>query len=236
MTVELVYDNDCPNVAAARANLSRAFAMVGLPARWTEWEASSSSTPARLCGYGSPAVLVNGRDATGAEPVDGASCRLTGAPSPELIARALLAARARSGWRRALVVLPAAGAALVPGLTCPACWPGYAALLSALGLGFIPTAPHLLPLTAALLLVAVGALAFRAESPVPFVVGLVAAAIILLGKFVFESNPMIYAGAGLLVAVSFPSLRRRRAATCPACTPAKSARQGSTTTPAMEGR
>jgi len=131
--------------------------------------------------------------------------------------------------------VPAATAALVPGLTCPACWPGYAALLSALGLGFIPTAPYLLPLTAGLLVVALAALALR-ESRVLFVLGAVASVVILLGKFVFESNPMNYLGAGLLLAASVPTVRRRgEAAACPACASDESARHGSPKTP-MEGR
>src|SRR2546427_1723540 len=208
VTVELVYNEDCPNAEEARINLRRAFAEAGLAAQWTEWEASSDATPTRLRRYGSPTVLVNGRDVARAAPGEASSCRVyeaagtrSGVPPAEFIVRALLAAREQKspgGWRRGLLVLPAIGTALVPGLTCPACWPGYAALLSALGLGFIPTAPYLLPLTVGFLVVALGALAFRAEGGVPLVLGLVAAVIILLGKFVFESNPVTYMGAGLL--------------------------------------
>ena len=96
-TVELVYDKDCPNVAAARANLRRAFAEVGIPARWTEWEQSRRETPARLRGFGSPTVLVEGHDVVGAHPVEGlVACRLydtadrrSGVPPVGLIARAL---------------------------------------------------------------------------------------------------------------------------------------------------
>ena len=46
VAVELVYDKDCPNVGEARASLRQALTEVGLPAEWTEWEASSPSTPA----------------------------------------------------------------------------------------------------------------------------------------------------------------------------------------------
>src|SRR5206468_8296381 len=169
VTVELVYNGDCPNAEEARINLRRALAASGLAVQWTEWEASSDATPARLRRYGSPAVLVNGRDVAGAAPGNASSCRVyevggtrSGVPPAELIVPALTAARAQerpSPWRRGLLVLPAIGAALVPGLACPACWPGYAAPLSALGLGFIPTAPYLLPLTVAFLVVALVALA-----------------------------------------------------------------------------
>ncbi len=37
-SVELIYDHDCPNVPKARAQLLRAFADVGIPPRWSEWE------------------------------------------------------------------------------------------------------------------------------------------------------------------------------------------------------
>jgi len=77
LKVELVYDKDCPNVAATRTNLLRAFAEAGVSAKWTEWEASCPETPARLRGFGSPTVLVEGMDVAGAQPVEGlTSCRL----------------------------------------------------------------------------------------------------------------------------------------------------------------
>ncbi len=232
VTVELVYNGDCPNAEEARINLRRALTEAGLAAQWTEWEASSDATPARLRRYGSPAVLVNGHDVAGAAPGDASSCRVyevagtrTGVPPTELIVRALVAAgqqKRPSGWRRGLLVLPVIGAALVPSLTCPACWPGYAALLSALGLGFIPTAPYLLPLTLGFLVVALVALALRAETRTPLAVGVAASVIVLVGKFVFESNPVTYVGAGLLVAASLSITRVRHAAPCSACAPEKS--------------
>ena len=97
LTVELVYDKDCPHVGAARANLLRAFEAAAVPAKWTEWEQSSSDTPAHLRGFGSPTVLVEGHDVAGAQPVEGlACCRLYetedsrgGVPPVGLIAGAL---------------------------------------------------------------------------------------------------------------------------------------------------
>ena len=236
--VELVYDKDCPNVAEARQNLRRAFAEVGVPARWSEREASSPETPAHLRGFGSPTILVNGRDVAGAEPGEASSCRVyevgagrpSGVPPPDMIARALAAAEApkHRGWWRALLVAPAAGVALLPSLTCPACWPGYAAVLSALGVGFIPTAPSLLPLTVVALAVALVALAVRARSGGwwPFGLGLVAAAVILLGKFVFASNATTYTGVGLLVAASLWNTWRPSTpaiGSCPSCAPSGAA-------------
>src|SRR6185437_13941265 len=126
MTIELVFDADCPNVEAARASVKAALAQAGLPATWQEWERTSDITPERVRGFGSPTVLINGEDLTG-EPAAGASsCRIyragagrrLGAPSAEMVGWAIR----RSGggghsprsWRRTLPVLTAAGISLLP--------------------------------------------------------------------------------------------------------------------------
>lgn len=246
LTVELVYDTDCPNVVAARTNLLRAFAETGMPARWTEWDGSCPETPARLRGFGSPTVLVEGNDVAGAQSVEGlACCRLydaadgrRGVPPVRLIARALseaqeeiasnlgVASRGKGQVSFASVlVLPGIAAALLPNLTCPLCWPAYAGVLSALGLGFLGTTAYLLPLTAAFLVVAVSALALGARrhgEHGPILVGLVGSAVVLLGKFVLDSSPATVGGVGMLIAASVWNARPRRAAAvaCPACAPA----------------
>lgn len=74
---------------------------------------------------------------------------------------------------------------------------------------------YLLPLTATFLVVAVGSLAFRARRRRrfgPFVLGLVSAALLLTGKFVFESNPAMYISAGLLFSASAWNAWPRRTA------------------------
>ena len=208
LTVELVYDKDCPNVAATRTNLLRAFAEAGVSAKWTEWEESCPETPARLRGFGSPTVLIEGKDVAGAQPVEGlTSCRLydgedqrRGVPPVKLIATALSKAREQIGSNlsaashdkgrvsfASVLVLPGIAAALLPNLTCPLCWPAYAGMLSSLGLGFLGTTAYLLPLTTAFLVVSVGALALGARrhgEHGPLLVGVVGAAVVLLGKFV----------------------------------------------------
>ena len=65
MQIELVYEKTCPNIEAARLQLLRAFAEVGITARWQEWEVSSPEAPSHVHGYGSPTILVNGRDVIG---------------------------------------------------------------------------------------------------------------------------------------------------------------------------
>jgi hypothetical protein len=66
-------------------------------------------------------------------------------------------------WKQTLVALPGIGVALLPKLACPLCWPAYAGLLTSMGLGFLISSKYLLPFTAAFLVLALGALAFRAQ-------------------------------------------------------------------------
>lgn len=77
MNVELVYEKTCPNIAAAREQLLHAFGEAGLTPRWREWEISDPAAPAHVHGYGSPTVLVDGKDVSGAEMSgDDLCCRL----------------------------------------------------------------------------------------------------------------------------------------------------------------
>ncbi len=129
-------------------------------------------------------------------------------------------------WKRAAAALPGVGVSLLPKLMCPACWPAYAGIVSALGLGFLISAKYLLPLTFTFLAITVTALGFRASRRHgygPFWMGLVAAAVILTGKFYFDAAQATYAGISLLVAASVWNSWPRRAATasfCSACVPA----------------
>jgi mercuric ion transport protein len=102
-------------------------------------------------------------------------------------------------------MMPGILAALLPRITCPSCWPAYAGFLGAVGLPILMDIRWLLPLTAASLLVAIGALAVGARSRrvyAPLLVGLAAAAVVLIGKFVMGSNAATYFGTGLLVCAS----------------------------------
>src|SRR5712691_5094225 len=110
-----------------------------------------------------------------------------------------------SRWKQGLLALPGVGVSLLPTLACPLCWPAYAGLLSSVGLGFLISAAYLLPLTAALLVLALAAMALRANNRRgygPFLLGLVAAAGVLFGKFVWESKPTMYGAVGLLIIAS----------------------------------
>lgn len=244
MTVELIYDRDCPNAAAARANLAKALAASGQKVEWTEWDRSDPDSPTRVRGFGSPTILAAGRDVAGDGYGTGnPTCRLyvdeagifVGVPSVEQIMAALESqssgsvgsARAASGWRSSLAAAPGIAFAFLPNLVCPACWPAYAGLLSSIGLGFLLDWRYLLPVTAVFLALALGALAFRARGRRgyrPFAVGLAAAAVVLAGKFAFGSSAAMYGGIAGLVAASIWNAWPQRAVSvsCTACGPASS--------------
>ena len=100
----------------------------------------------------------------------------------------------RSRWKQGLLALPSVGFSMLPKLACPACWPAYAGLLTSIGLGFLISAVYLLPLTVAFLALALGAMVFRARARhgyKPFLLGLVAASGVLIGKFVWEATPVV---------------------------------------------
>lgn len=100
--VELVYDRNCPNVAAAREQIREALSVAGLPPSWREWDRDGQDTPEALRPFGSPTILVDGRDVSG--PTESGeslpmanSCRVyadaksgvSGVPALELIVTAL---------------------------------------------------------------------------------------------------------------------------------------------------
>jgi mercuric ion transport protein len=123
-------------------------------------------------------------------------------------------------FRQAVMALPGIGVSLLPKLMCPACWPAYAGIVSALGLGFLISAKYLLPLTVGFLAITAFALGFRASRRHgygPLWVGLLAATVILAGKFYFDAEQATHAGVGLLVAASVWNSWPRRAAAFPSC-------------------
>jgi mercuric ion transport protein len=104
-TVELVYEASCPNIAAARAHLLRAFEAAGCTARWTEWELSRRDAPAHVRGYGSPTVLVNSTDVTGEAPAGTDDCcRLYAASHGQAVCGAPPVAAIAAALRRAAAV------------------------------------------------------------------------------------------------------------------------------------
>lgn len=100
--VVLLYEETCPNVAATREAIKDAMEKVGLNERVREVERSTPDLPKAWRSFGSPTVLVDGRDVMG-EPgghTDCCSCRLyqgsdgalKGVPPTDRISEALTAA------------------------------------------------------------------------------------------------------------------------------------------------
>jgi mercuric ion transport protein len=97
--VELITDKDCPNVQAARDQLAHAFADLGQPAEWDEWDRDDPRAPEHVRQYGSPTILVGGEDVAGEGTESDANCcrvystddGVRGVPSVAMITAALRA-------------------------------------------------------------------------------------------------------------------------------------------------
>ncbi len=126
--------------------------------------------------------------------------------------------------KKIIMALPpvlASGVAALPVLTCPACWPLYAGLLSALGLGFVDYTPFLLPVTAMLLAIALIPLVWKARQRrgyKPLLAGIAGTVLILAGKFWLENQPLYYAGIAVLLAASIWNIWPKKKA-CDSCIP-----------------
>ena len=238
--VELVYDGDCPNVSDTRAALLQAFTRAGVSAAWVEWERKAPDSPDYVREYGSPTLLVDGKDVAGTRPGEEVDCcrlyaggenELRRVPPVNQIVAALTKGKdtqapvdarpsAPFGWRRLLAVAPGLGASVLPVGTCPVCWPAYAGLLTTVGLGFLLDTTYLLPVTVVLLGLALGSLAYRANSRRgygPLAVGIVGASIAVVGKFTLLSDSLLFFGLAFLVGASLWNAWPRRAAPSDSC-------------------
>lgn len=234
MQVEFIYEKTCPNIEPTRAQLVAAFDRLKLVPAWQEWEVGDSKAPAYVHGYGSPTILIDGVDLLGALPdSDDLSCRIypnspspnNGVPAIETIVTALQAPSGvigRKFFSLNLSMLPTIGIALLPKLFCPACWPAYAGLLSSLGLGFFDYTPYMLPAMLTFVVIALGALWYRAalrRGYGPFYLGVVASGILLLSKFQFDSDPLMWLGLVMLISASIWNTWPKKIAhgVCSAC-------------------
>ena len=101
---------------------------------------------------------------------------------------------------RSVLGIPAAALTALP--LCPACYPAYAGILSAVGLTALSDTTAQTALTVLFLSVAVGALLYRARSRRgygPLALGVAASVVLGFSKFVMGSDPTTYAAAGMLV-------------------------------------
>lgn len=108
-------------------------------------------------------------------------------------------------WRQTILAVPSIGVSVLPKLACPACWPAYAGLITSIGLGFLISVRYLLPLTIVFLILALAAMLFKARDRrgySPFLLAVLAASGILLGKFAWGSRTTVYGAIGLLLVAS----------------------------------
>lgn len=87
--IELVFFEGCPHVEEARRRLAQALGAVDLPLTWDEWDTGLTATPATYSGFGSPSILVDGRDVSGGTAGSGMRCVVGGAPAVAQIVAAI---------------------------------------------------------------------------------------------------------------------------------------------------
>jgi hypothetical protein len=104
---------------------------------------------------------------------------------------------------------------------CPACWPLIGGLMSSLGATFLIETRFLLPLMIACLALAVAVLSYRVRGDHgPFALGILASALILVGRFVLDAAPLTIGGACLLLGAyiwSFWLRQSRHVLSCSGC-------------------
>jgi hypothetical protein len=118
-----------------------------------------------------------------------------------------------------LAAIPAVFVAVISHfVTCPACWPLVGGLISALGLTSLLETRLMVPLFIGCLLVAIAPLALQARQHLrPLILGLIASAFVLVGKFLLNATAVTVAGIAVLVAAYVWSYRARRATSADAC-------------------
>ncbi len=130
----------------------------------------------------------------------------------------------RRSLLRAGAVLPGLAGSALPVGACPACWPAYAGVLSALGIAPALSGRLTLALLAGALTVSVALLLWRAPSRRgygPAAAGGLASAVILVGKLFPTAAPLVWAGVALLVVASLWNAwpKKTTGETCPNCVP-----------------
>jgi mercuric ion transport protein len=236
-SVEFIYEKECPNVELTRSQLLQAFSKLKIKPHWMEWEISDVSAPDYVRHYGSPTILINGKDIGESEnPLNPQQCRLyinsdntmSGVPPIENIMNAIQATTIENkyfftGSGLNFAAAPAILFALLPKLICPVCWPLYTGLLGSVGINFINYTPYLFPLLTLFLMLTLSGLvlgARRKNKYGPVYLGGVSSLLILIGKFLSMTDMLIYFGlTGLIMAVVWQLniKKSRNSDSCSAC-------------------
>ena len=139
MKIQLLYFEACPNLERARLALRDAMVADQIDQAVEEIDVDSPTAPESLRGWGSPTILIDGKDVTGATRTTASSCRLyaNGAPSVDEIRARLAAARRApvgSSGRATLSMLGAITAAIAASACCLV--PAVLAVVGLSGAGF----------------------------------------------------------------------------------------------------
>ena len=236
--VEFIYEKNCPNVELTRSKLLQAFSKLNIKPHWQEWEINDNDAPAYVRRCGSPTILINGKDVDeSSDSKNPLQCRLyaqsdnsiSGVPPTDSIMNAIKAATNSNhkfyftGSRLNAAAIPAIIIALLPKLVCPFCWPLYTGLLGSIGINFINYTPFLFPLLIVFLILTNSGLvlvARRKKQYAPVYLGGTSSLLILIGKFLSETDMLIYIGlTGLVMSVIWQSRIKYSGdyGSCPAC-------------------
>lgn len=74
--IELIYDIDCPNVDLMNERLFEACNKIQEEVDYFEWDRANPESPEYVKEYGSPTVLINGKDLVKSDPAGSKSCRV----------------------------------------------------------------------------------------------------------------------------------------------------------------
>ena len=221
MRIELIYDADCPNVAAARSALIRAFMQTGMNARWTEWDRAAPESPdyaavtprrrfwSKVWMSAAKPMLFKWAPVASTAGMRGPLQR---APSVDAISAALCRApgSAPGKWLPTAATLPAIGAMFVPKLACPLCIPIIGSALGAAGVELFDLNPWMTGLGIALVALTLVLLASRARRSGrwgPWLVAALGGAAMLIGKFALDSWWLIGAGMVVFVLAAITGIR-----------------------------
>lgn len=222
--VEFIYEISCPNIELTRSQLLQAFSKLNIKPHWQEWEINDNDAPVYVHRYGSPTILINGKDIDeSGYPKNPQQCRLytqsdnsiSGVPPIGSIISAIRAATDSNdkfiltGSGLNVAAIPAIIIALLPKLICPFCWPLYTGLLGSIGINFINYTPFLFPLLIVSLILTNSGLVLAARSKKQYAsvyLGGISSLLILIGKFLSETDMLIYIGlTGLVMSVIWQS-------------------------------
>jgi mercuric ion transport protein len=95
MKIQLLHFHGCPHVEASRAALRDALVAENLDLQVEEIDVEDPAAPDWVSGWGSPTILIDGKDVAGQPPSSSSACRLYagGAPSVAAIRERLATAR-----------------------------------------------------------------------------------------------------------------------------------------------